>query len=169
MENQNQLLYKNGPWYFREFTVEDQIAVGKKYLGRKASDKEAFDFFQYYFCMPECINLGNLSIALKISGGVPTMEGLLRATGFLTGAHRSLCPLLPYSRFIQRDYFIIRNEAHPRSVYKRLTIHITRKGVKPVLNKLRQFGLQIPDQVEEQIIHNMDLAEWNTDHGPRFI
>jgi hypothetical protein len=163
-----QNLNERGSWYFRKFSIEERIAIGKKYLGRKASDKEALNFYKYYFCVPSCISLGDFAAALVIPG-TRAMEWLLITAGFLTGTYTSIHPHLPRRRFIQRGYFWVRNVAHPSSKWKCLKIYITKRGVGPVLKKLRQFGYQIPDQVEYQIKHNMDLYEMESHHGPRFI
>ena len=163
-----QNLNEKGSWYFRKYTIKERIAIGKKYLGCKASDKEALDFFKYYFCMPSCISLGDFAAIIKIPG-TNAMEMLLVWAGFLTGTFTSIHPHLPRRRFIQRGYFKVSNVAHPSSKWKCLKIYITKKGVGPVLKKLRQAGYQIPSQFDDQIRHEMDLYEMQPQHGPRFI
>ncbi len=87
-------------------------------------------------------SLRAVAAMLEIPGGADAMEMLLLAAGYLTGAFRSHHPHLPYQRYLDLDYFLVIEKEHPEK-FKTCTFCITSRGLEPVLEKLKQFGIHL--------------------------
>lgn len=151
MNNQNQFLKQNGEQDCWIRTDANKISFIRKRLGDNVSEKKALEYFYYNYCMPVSISLEDLAPVLNIPGGTQALERLLMGAGFLKGTCRSKPPHLPYKRFINRMYF---KASYKRNSLKKIEfdkLHITEKGLVPVLAKLKLLGLKITLQMERKI------------------
>lgn len=92
-------------------------------------------------------SLKMLAAMFDIPGGADAMERLLLAAGFLTGAYRSDNPHLPYQRYLDLSYFLVIDREAP-SKRKAYTFCVTNKGLAPVMEKLKAFGINMPENLD---------------------
>jgi len=144
--NQNQTKVFDASQYIRE---ADRIEIGRRLVGPDISDSRALLYFNVLCYAPNCYSLDKLASILDIPGGGEAIEKLLLACGFLTGAFRSEHAHLPYQRFLDRGYFMVRTNIDIDR-RKAKTFFITRKGLPIVLKKLMEFRIYIPTKTIDE-------------------
>lgn len=137
--------------------IDIPLQIYSKVCGSKNCDEAAIALHRY-FLPSDCVSPPNLAKVLRLPGGEKRLIELLSEMGFLNGGSNVEQAHLPKQRYIDEKFFMVRRCLYPTK-NKTFTFHLTKKGLRQVLEKFKNNGIKVPDRIEKKVEFHLTADE----------